>query len=330
MIMGEKIALARRQRGWSQEELADRVGVSRQSVSKWESGGSIPDLERVVRLAEILEVSTDYLIRDEIGDRGEQDKPVPDADALRTVSLDEANEYMDAAVKSGRGIAFGTACILLCSVPLFLLYGLWAWNLFPAGEKMAEALGLGLLFLFIAAGVALLILNGMTLSKYEYLEKEDLRLAYGVEGIVRMRRDAHAPAFRLGITLGVCGILLGLIPMLVAGALDAPEGTLSLFAALLFVCIAASVYTIVSVGIRRGSYSKLLQEGDYTPEKKQMLRGSHAPAHVYWCVITAAYLAVSFLTNRWDLTWIFWPVAGVLFPVFTAIVNAAKSDRGAR
>ena len=57
MTMGEKIALLRRQRAWSQEELAEKLGVSRQSVSKWESGGSIPDLERVVRLAELFDVS---------------------------------------------------------------------------------------------------------------------------------------------------------------------------------------------------------------------------------------------------------------------------------
>ena len=330
MIMGEKIALLRRQRGWSQEELADRLDVSRQSVSKWESGGSIPDLERVAKLSQVFEVSTDYLIRDEIEGSEYADKLVPDTERARTVSLDEANEYMDAAVRSGRGIAFGVACVILCAVPLLLLYGLWTWDLFPGSEKLAEAIGLGLLFLFIAAGAALLILNGMALSKYEYLEKEDLQLAYGVEGIVRLRREEVAPRFRLGITLGVCGILLGLIPLVTAGAMDAAEGTLCLFAALFMVCVAASVYTIVRVGIRSGSYTKLLQEGDYTPEKKRMLRGSGAPAQIYWCVVTAAYLAVSFLTNRWDLTWIVWPVAGVLFPVFTAIVSAARSGRDVR
>ena len=169
----------------------------------------------------------------------------------------------------------------------------------------------------------------LRLYKYDYLEEEDLQLAYGVEGIVRLRREEFAPRFRLGITLGVCGILLGLIPLVIAGVLDAPDGTLCLFAALFLVCIAAAVYTIVRVGIRSGSYTKLLQEGDYTPEKKQMLRGNHAPVQIYWCVVTAAYLAVSFLTNRWDLTWIVWPVAGVLFPVFTAIVSAAKSGKDA-
>lgn len=322
MTMGEKIALLRRQRAWSQEELAEKLGVSRQSVSKWESGGSIPDLERVVRLAELFDVSTDYLIRDNVQEDEYAPALVPAEDAAREVSLDEANAYLDTAVHAGRGIALGVGCMILCPVPLFLLYGLWAWELLPGGERLVKGLGLALLFVFIAAGTALLILNGMQLSKYEYLEKERLNLAYGVHGIVNRKKSEYAQTFRLGITLGVCGILLGLIPLIVAGALEAPSGTLSLFTALFLFCVAAAVCGIVTVGIRQGSYSKLLEEGDYTPERK---RAAQHGGPYYWCVVTAGYLLASFLTKRWDITWIVWPVAGVLYPAFIAIVNAAKA-----
>lgn len=47
MSLGDKIAELRRQRGWSQENLAERLGVTRQSVSKWESGTSVPDLDKI-------------------------------------------------------------------------------------------------------------------------------------------------------------------------------------------------------------------------------------------------------------------------------------------
>ena len=62
MILADKIIENRKKNGWSQEELAEMLGVSRQSVSKWESGGSIPDLERVAKLSQVFEVSTDYLL----------------------------------------------------------------------------------------------------------------------------------------------------------------------------------------------------------------------------------------------------------------------------
>ena len=62
MILSEKIIMLRKKYGWSQEELAERLDISRQSVSKWESGASIPDLERIVSMSQLFGVTTDYLL----------------------------------------------------------------------------------------------------------------------------------------------------------------------------------------------------------------------------------------------------------------------------
>ena len=77
MILADKIMKLRKQNGWSQEELAMQLGVSRQSVSKWESGTSIPDLERIIKLSQIFGVSTDYLIKDEIEEIPAEGQAVP-------------------------------------------------------------------------------------------------------------------------------------------------------------------------------------------------------------------------------------------------------------
>ena len=66
MIISEKIMSLRKQYGWSQEELADLVGVSRQSVSKWESAASMPDIQKIIKLSEVFGVSVDYLLKDEM------------------------------------------------------------------------------------------------------------------------------------------------------------------------------------------------------------------------------------------------------------------------
>ena len=63
MILSEKIVMLRKKYGWSQEELAERLDISRQSVSKWESGASIPDLERIVSMSQLFGVTTDYLLK---------------------------------------------------------------------------------------------------------------------------------------------------------------------------------------------------------------------------------------------------------------------------
>ena len=66
MNISEKIQLLRRENNWSQDELAEKLDVSRQSVSKWESGKALPDSEKVLAMAQLFDVSTDFLLKDEM------------------------------------------------------------------------------------------------------------------------------------------------------------------------------------------------------------------------------------------------------------------------
>ena len=63
MNMADRIQYLRKSKGLSQEELADKVGVSRQAVSKWESEQSAPDLEKIIIMSELFEVTTDYILK---------------------------------------------------------------------------------------------------------------------------------------------------------------------------------------------------------------------------------------------------------------------------
>ena len=63
MNIADRIQYLRKQKGYSQEELADKVGVSRQAVSKWESEQTTPDLEKVIAMSELFEVTTDYILK---------------------------------------------------------------------------------------------------------------------------------------------------------------------------------------------------------------------------------------------------------------------------
>ena len=110
MILAEKIIKLRKQQGWSQEDLAMHMGVSRQSVSKWESMASIPDLDKIVKLSELFGVSTDYLLKDEV-----DDEPAPELFIeaqnndfrKRKVTLAEANEFMELRDRAAVRIAAG-------------------------------------------------------------------------------------------------------------------------------------------------------------------------------------------------------------------------------
>ena len=65
-MTGTKISFCRKKAGLSQEALATRLNISRQAVSRWETGEAVPDTEKIVQLSRLFQVSTDYLLRDEI------------------------------------------------------------------------------------------------------------------------------------------------------------------------------------------------------------------------------------------------------------------------
>ena len=68
MILADKITALRKKAGWSQEELAEQLGVTRQSVSKWEGALSVPDMDKVVQMSRLFGVTTDFLLKDELSE----------------------------------------------------------------------------------------------------------------------------------------------------------------------------------------------------------------------------------------------------------------------
>ena len=81
MTFGEKLQLLRKQKGLSQEELADKLDVSRQAISKWELGSSLPETQKVLQISRVFDVSCDYLMRDEVEQGSDRQEPRPTAPA---------------------------------------------------------------------------------------------------------------------------------------------------------------------------------------------------------------------------------------------------------
>ena len=97
MILADKITEERKKNGWSQEELANQLGVSRQAVSKWESAGAVPDLQRILQMSELFGVSTDYLLKDEMQAENitYHESTESYAEPLKKVTMENANEFLD-------------------------------------------------------------------------------------------------------------------------------------------------------------------------------------------------------------------------------------------
>lgn len=327
MILADKIILMRKQQGWSQEQLAEQLGVSRQSVSKWESGTSIPDLDKILKLSDIFGVPTDYLLKDDI----EQLPKTATADTATSydfddsvlVTVEDANTYMSLCEKLAKFIALGVTLCILCPVPLILLGGLSdISSTFPLTEDAAGGIGVAILLLIVAIGVAILIVCGMQTNRWEFLEKKDITLEYGIKGIVEKKKEQYAKTHIFSIACGVVLCIIGVIPIMIGAAFTASDLEMVYFVAMLLIFIACGVFLMVRSGVINGCYQKLLEEGEYTESEKKAKRRLETVSTVYWCSIISVYLLWSFATMEWHRTWIIWPVAGVFYAVVEAIAKS--------
>lgn len=338
MILAEKIMSLRKQNGWSQEELAEQLDVSRQSVSKWESGTSIPDIEKIIKMSQLFYVSTDYLLKDrdddvtkmehstgltvsELVDSGSQNES-------RQISMEFAAEFLDATKGISKRFAVAVSTCVLSPIAVMILGAMSEDPSYNVSEGMVAGIGVTILFIMIAAAVMIFIMDGMKLSKYEFLEKEPIKLMYGVEAVVKRGKEMYEPTFRLSIGMGVVLCILSVIPVAVAGAVGVSEVIVVVMTAILLVLVSIGVYLFVSCGMVYGSFQKLLQLDDYDPDEKRNKKRYDKFYSAYWCIITAGYLAWSFITFRWDFTWLVWPVAGVLFVPYKMLVEAIGNRRG--
>ena len=327
MILADKITELRKKNGWSQEELADKLDVSRQSISKWESAQSIPDMNRILKMSEVFGVSTDLLLKDnlEITDDRESVDAVEQYGNARAVSMEEAGEFLSFRARFSGRIAFGVLLCILSPVLLIVLSGLQAGGLLSISEMTAVAIGLIVLLVMIGIAVAVFVTYSLQGQRYEYLEKETIDTEYGVDGMVKDRREKYRQPYSIQLVIGIVMCVLSAIPLFLAMLVfGESEVASAVSVGAILVLVAVGVFLIVRCSTVWGSFQILLQEGDYTPERKAEAPKYTRIATIYWCSATALFLALSFLTNAWDRTWIIWPVAGVAYGVVVAVTSSLR------
>lgn len=327
MTLADKIIEGRRRAGLSQEGLAERLSVSRQAVSKWESAQAMPDIERVIALAALFGVSTDYLLKEEMEFPVETGAVCAEQPTRRKVTLAEANAFLAARKRAGRFIAAGVALAILSPVPLILLAGFAEAGIGGVTESLAATIGLTFLLGTVAAAVSLFVFSGRGAAAFTALREEPIEPMPGVADLAREKRAAYDTAYTAGLAVGIGLCILAVVPLLIAGAMDAPDYLCTSMIALLLAIATVGVYLIVRVSTVRGSFDTLLQEGDYSDREKRAAKTLQLVSGAYWCLATAGYLGWSFASENWHITWIVWPVAGVLF---TAVMLVARLVIGRR
>lgn len=316
------------------EELAEKLNVTRQSVSKWEGAQSVPDLNKILLMSRIFEVSTDYLLKDELEEpdgtqntesleTGGFEESVP----ARRVSMEEARAFLDIKEKLAGKIAFAVSLCIVSPVCLIFLGAAQETGRISISENMAAGAGLLILLLAIAIAVAVFISSGIRMGQYDYLDKDRIETDYGVTGMVKDQKSEYQGTYTRYHIIGTCCCILAATPLFTMLMFTEEDFMMAMAVCVLLFIVAIGVYFFVVAGVRWESMQKLLQEGDYTIDNKKNEAAFEPVSKAYWLVATAIYLGYSFYTNAWEISWIVWPVAGVLFAAVKVIYVASVRNK---
>lgn len=331
MILADKIVSLRKKAGWSQEDLAEKLGVTRQSVSKWEGAQSVPDMDKVVMMSRLFGVTTDYLLKDEL----EEEAPcaaAEDADTpLRRVSMEQASAYLALRRAAAPKIAVATALCVLSPVTLILLGGMSEVSRFGISENAAAGIGLCVLLVLVAVAVSIFLRTAAQVQEFKFLEEEPFETEYGVEGMVRQRQQEYKETHTRLVTVGVVLCVLAAVPLFAAMCVNG-SGLLYVGAVCaLLILVAVGCLALVTTGVYQGATEQLLEEGDYTRNQKKRHRLLGTVSTVYWLVATAVFLVYTYGPSgngQPQSGWIIWAVAGVLYAAVMGIVRIISRSRG--
>lgn len=296
----ENLTALRKRAGYTQETLAEALGVSRQAVGKWESGQGLPEASTLLTLADLLGCTLDQLMRDPLPPEDTLTSPSPDPGFDPGVPVDSQDPAEVWAVFSLHMNRFAA----MIALGVFIILAGTALTVAASvffGESPVVALPV---LLCVAGAVFLFVFGG--------IDHGNFQRAYPVQPLCPYPDEAaeFAARFRVGIAGAISGILVSVALLVAAGTLfqwDEIMLTLSVaaFLLLLGLCTGALVY----LGIQHSKYEP-------EPERPQ---GRDIDGAIM-LTATAVFLLLGFWRGLWHPGWVVFPVGGIL----CGIVNALR------
>ena len=283
MSLAENLQYLRAREGVTQEQLAERLDVSRQSVSKWESAASYPEMDTLLKLCDMFQVDMDTLLRGSVE---------------KSLSEDTAG-YDRFMTLYARKIAGGVSAIV-GSVAL--------WS-FLSALGLSEMLGTAILLLVIAAAAVVFIASSM--------EEEHFRKKHPVipDFYIEPQKERFHRRYIWYIAGGVGTILLGVVMMVLAfTVLPEREPYESYIGAAFLAVVACAVYFLIYGGMLEDKYNiaKYNRQNNPTPEDKSRRRRATTACAVIMILATAVFLFAGLAYYKWNWAAIIYPVGGVL------------------
>lgn len=295
----QKLKKMRAQKGWSQEEFAEKLQVSRQAVSKWENGQGFPETEKLVKMSRLFQVSLDYLLKDEDQLLGEQGTTEEGYYASQEV----VEAYLLNKKQGAQKIALGVA-ILIASITLPMY--------------LQETFGYVLFMMIVAVGVAILVWQGFSVKEYKELETQPLVFDDSFIQEFRQKSSANRKRYGILIVTGIVIIILSFgIPFLTNNTESAGRDPLI---ALMPIIWALAVYLFIIAGSAMEGERLVTNNEEYLKENEEYEESSkHGWIHaVIWPLAAIIFLAIGFIWDAWHPGWLVFPAAAVFTTAYTA------------
>lgn len=242
------------------------------------------------------------------------------------VSQEEAEEFIAAKKESGLYIGVGVVMCIMGGALLILLSQLVEDDII--GKTLTgdfkNMLGLLGLFALVIPAVAIFIYTGMKMEKYEHM-KEHFELTPGTKKNLEMEYNTFAPTHMKSVIIGVCLIIFAALPLLTMSAISDALSTYGLVATISIA--AAGVYILIYFGTIKEGYSMLLKIGDFTKEKIENDKVIGAVAAVVWPLAVCLFFIAGFVYNLWHISWIIFPITGLLFGIFCSVYSSMRSNK---
>ena len=324
MILAEKIIKLRKQAGWSQEELAEKMNVSRQSVSKWESTQSIPDLNRILLLTELFNVSTDFLLKDS-NETFETQDPSSEPNVAQ-INLEQAKKYVEDKIAISAIVTKGVVLSICSVVPLFFFLAMAETNRLGITDSIASAIGVLGILIMISIAVSFFIKTNQYENETALIDNEKFELAYGVHSVFSDKLKGFRATYNRRLSLGIFCFIVSFVPLMFVAMFNGGSDTVLMMLIVLLFIMAIGLSIVIPVSAKYEAYTNILEDRTVETIKSKRVKRAEKLAAFYWPLLIAIFLGWSLWTMDWGVTWIIWPVGAVLFAALLGLMELLQKD----
>lgn len=298
MNLSENLQNLRKAKGMSQEELAEKLDVSRQAVSKWETGETSPETEKIIMICDLFECSMDDLIKGKV--------IIEDANSKKVY-----DKFMN---KFSKGISLGVLMILIGVTLLLTIIGVA-----PEGDlEKYMFFGIAVLMLFVIVAVPIFIVLGIKMDSLQRKYKS-VKNFYSIE-----EKEKFETKFAIMIAIAVTIILIGVITLilLLGFKIFDMKSTLPYAIFMIFVTIASPIF--VYAGIQKSKYDMTNLRYNHLEISEEVAEKIGRISAVIMISATIIYFILGFIFNLWTINWLVYPIGGMICGI-VSVLNSKEN-----